>query len=219
MTLSVTRVAGALMLVHLAVGAGYVVHAAWTTPSSTGLTPTTAELPPAPRPPAPPALARPVGPAPRLASSRADPAPGLESVDLTEVHEVLVPGRLPGRELFPVAPITTLERDDEDEPISATAAPLGDSTVLLRLSSEPAGAAILVDGRRRGRTPAKLRLAPGAHVIRLELNGRRTTVRESLESDASLCFASRRRSLERVGCASGGSVSDSPFEPRAAARR
>ena len=42
---------------------------------------------------------------------------------------------------------------------------------IIHLSTTPSGASIFVDGKFVGQTPAKLRLSPGPHTIRLSLSG------------------------------------------------
>jgi formylglycine-generating enzyme required for sulfatase activity len=58
---------------------------------------------------------------------------------------------------------------------------LGLAPALLRLASEPRGAAITVDGQYRGTTPADLELAPGSlHAVRLARAGHEPADREFL---------------------------------------
>jgi hypothetical protein len=58
-------------------------------------------------------------------------------------------------------------------PAAAVARP-GARTGTLRVESRPSGAAVTIDGRAVGTTPLQVSdLAPGAHVVRIELPGHR----------------------------------------------
>ena len=58
-----------------------------------------------------------------------------------------------------------------DSPPAPQPAPGPVEKGIIHLASTPTGAGIFVNGRFVGQTPAKLRLAPGPHTIRLSLEG------------------------------------------------
>jgi serine/threonine protein kinase len=83
----------------------------------------------------------------------------------------------------------------------------------LNATSTPRGAAVYVDGRRRGTTPVRLSVPPGPHKVRLTLGGyedweTRVDVRQAEESavDAMLSRVARRTT---TGGATGGSTGGS----------
>jgi len=67
--------------------------------------------------------------------------------------------------LDPDRPITELEFSPDVIAAVAAARARAPAAHAVELASEPAGAAITVDGRDAGRTPATLELAAGAHVV------------------------------------------------------
>ena len=112
----------------------------------------------------------------------------------------LLPGALPGQALGPSRAALEDAAESAGEPPPPTSAPLTSNRVVIRLLSTPAGADIRVDGRMRGRTPAKVMLNPGTYELELEHEGAVYATSLNAKSDQRLCFSREGASLSPADC-------------------
>lgn len=110
----------------------------------------------------------------------------------------LTPGVLPG--VAAPAPTSIASADDATEAVVEKVGALRSDRVVVRLHSSPPGAAVGVDGRARGRTPAKLMLNPGQYNIELTVDGVSAKVDVNAVEDKRLCFAKEGGQLSQVEC-------------------
>ena len=117
---------------------------------------------------------------------------------LTMETTALEPGRLPDA----VAEPPPRRSDAGEGATSRAASPWTADRALVRLTSDPPGAEVRVDGRFRGRTPAKLLLDPGPYALRLSLGRAHARVRLTADraSESRLCFTHRDEDLLRTAC-------------------
>lgn len=115
----------------------------------------------------------------------------------------LTPGVLPGGP--PPVPVPAPRRDSVDtdpaEAVIQSTGALRNDRVVVRLHSTPAGARVGVDGRSRGRTPAKLMLNPGRYALQITLGDVSTEVQLEATENQRLCFEVQGESLGTVDCA------------------
>ena len=176
-----------------------VVGAAIAPPRTAGLEATAEMLPPSPEPPV--LQDRPKPGRRQPASQRQPASPTLVMPQPSSTPVVfdthLVPGELPSG--------TLPERAERQPPSSPTDAnqpkvPFNSDLILLRLSSIPPGMEIRVDGRPRGKAPAKLRLTPGVHKFILEQGGSRSVLKAPLSESDHWCFIRKGKKLQRAPC-------------------
>lgn len=124
----------------------------------------------------------------------------------TGAHDVIFSGDNGERRLSVTVESSTRTSENVDMP-AATA-----STGEIDVSSSPAGANVVVDGKASGRTPLKLRsLAPGQHIIELTQGSSTVTRTVDLSAGGSLnVFVS----LAAGAAAAGMFAVDSPVELR-----
>lgn len=106
-------------------------------------------------------------------------------------------------ELCGTAEVATLLEDQ----LGALAAKLGPSTLpppRVRVSSDPPGAAIAIDGEARGTTPATVVLTPGRHRVQLDKRGWATVARDidlvaGVDEPLAVALTRQRRAAPIVG--------------------
>ncbi len=126
-----------------------------------------------PPPASPAAAAPPAQPAPPASTGAAAPEKTPPPASPEKTPAPTAPEKAPA----PAAPAGTPPPSDSTDPSTTRPAPAPRPAPAavekgtITLSTNPSGASIFVDGRFVGQTPAKLRLAPGPHTIRLSLSG------------------------------------------------
>lgn len=106
----------------------------------------------------------------------------------------LVPGQLPDVEPLPV-PEELQQPDTAAEPEA-----LSSDRVVLRVHTLPSGAQISLDGRNRGRSPAKLMVNPGSYKLTLATGKAKRSFRVEASEDQRLCYEATGKKMEPVGC-------------------
>ena len=112
-------------------------------------------------------------------------------------------------ELCGTAEVATLLEDQ----LGALAAKLGPSTLpppRVRVSSDPPGAAIAIDGEARGTTPATVVLTPGRHRVQLDKRGWATVARDidlvaGVDEPLAVALTRQRRAAPIVGVVAAAS--------------
>ena len=97
-----------------------------------------------------------------------------------------------------VAPVAAADDDAEAEMEHDGA--LQTDRVVVRLHSSPPGAEVGIDGRVRGRTPAKLMLNPGSYELSLSHDVAEALVTLDADVDQHLCFTERDGEFAPVEC-------------------
>ena len=169
-------------------------------PTEAGLSPSAEGLPAPPRAPASPSLARdaPVQPLPVQISvppSVVESSAAPVALPEVEVTADLVPGVLPG---LPI--MINPESPSVGQAPAAPGEPLQKGRVVVRIRSSPLGAAIVVNGRTRGKTPVKLMLNPGRHVLKFKLGSSKGSIRRVFSADTELCLVQERGKLREITC-------------------
>jgi eukaryotic-like serine/threonine-protein kinase len=80
----------------------------------------------------------------------------------------------------------------------------------LAIETEPVGSEVLVDGERRGMTPLKMALTPGAHVVTIRNAGQERTVPLTIAAGADVTQHFEMRTRESVALVGRLSVTTEP---------
>lgn len=110
------------------------------------------------------------------------------------------PGELPSAPPIPVPAPAPEAPDDDAEAVVQELGALRTDRVVVRLHSTPAGADVDLDGRSRGRTPAKLMLNPGQYTIGVSYGDAHAELEVDATHDTRLCFALEGGQLANVDC-------------------
>ncbi|HHO53925.1 MAG TPA: PEGA domain-containing protein [Deltaproteobacteria bacterium] len=123
-----------------------------------------------------------------------EPVRPLAPDDLVLARAPLVPGELPDAQPLPVR--SELQQPTPELEPQA----LRSDRIVVRIHTLPTGAQISLDGRSRGRSPAKLMVNPGSYKLTLSSGKAKGSFRIDAGEDQRLCYEVSGKKLRPVGC-------------------